>query len=189
MLAFPTHTGTIRKVDIMNYLKLNFCGVLQHYSPTKYVVAAPSSTYYRTERVPTKRSVIGLISASMGLNRNSDKISDLYESVVCLYSVKKSGTVITDYQTVRPIGGNAFITVSGKKTADAIIKTVEYLQDYKFDVYVGADDDTLRMIYDAICNPVYHQYFGKRSCVPAEPIVTDFKLIPEGELKDVYDCA
>lgn len=173
----------------MNYIKLNFYGVLQHYSPTKYVVTAPSSTYYRTERVPTKRAVIGIISASLGLSRNSDKISDLYESVACLYSVKKSGTVITDYQTVRPIGNNAFTTVSGKKTTDAIIKTVEYLQDYKFDVYVGSDDETLKRIYDALCNPAYHQYFGKRSCVPSEPIVTEFKLIPEGDLKDVYDCA
>lgn len=140
--------------------------------------------------MPTKKAVIGLISASLGVDRNSDKISDLYESVVCLYSVKKTGTVITDYQTVRPIGDdNTFITVSGKRSTDAIIKTVEYLQDYKFDVYVGSDDDTLKLIYDAICNPVYHQYFGKRSCVPAEPIVTDFKLIPEEELKNVHDCA
>lgn len=173
----------------MNYIKLNFCGTLQHYSPSKYVVTAPSSTYYRTERMPTKRSVIGLISASMGLSRDSDIISDLYESVVCLYSVKKTGTVITDYQTVRPIGDNTFITVSGKLSADAIIKTVEYLQDYKFDVYVGSDDETLKKVYDALCNPVYHQYFGKRSCVPAEPIVTQFKLIPEEELKNVHDCA
>ena len=173
----------------MNYIKLNFYGVLQHYSPIKYVVTAPSSTYYRTERVPTKRAIIGLISASMGLSRNSDKISDLYESVACLYSVKKYGTVITDYQTVRPIGDNAFVTVKGERSKSAIIKTVEYLQDYKFNVYVGADDDTLNMIYDAICNPVYHQYFGKRGCVPSEPIVTEFKLIPEGDLKDVYDCA
>ena len=181
--------GTIRKVDIMNYLKLNFYGVLQHYSPTKYVVTAPSSTYYRTEKMPTKKAVIGLISASMGLSRDSDNISDLYESVACLYSVKKTGTVITDYQTVRPIGDNTFITVSGKRSTDAIIKTVEYLQDYKFDVYVGTDDDTLKKVYDALCNPVYHQYFGKRSCVPSEPIVEEFKLISEEELKDVHDCA
>lgn len=173
----------------MNYIKLNFCGTLQHYSPSKYVVTAPSSTYYRTERMPTKRSVIGLISASMGLSRDSDIISDLYESVVCLYSVKKTGTVITDYQTVRPIGDDTFITVSGKRSTDAIIKTVEYLQDYKFDVYVGSDDETLKKVYDALCNPVYHQYFGKRSCVPAEPIVEEFKLIPEEELKNVHDCA
>lgn len=180
--------GTIRKVDTMNYLKLNFCGILQHYSPDKYVVTAPSSTYYRTERMPTKKAVIGLISASLGVDRNSDKISDLYESVTCLYSVKKTGTVITDYQTVRPIGSNAFTTVSGKKTTDAIIKTVEYLQDYKFDVYVGADDDTLKKVYDALCNPVYHQYFGKRSCVPSEPIVTDFNVVDLGVLENVYDC-
>ena len=189
MLSFPICMGTFRKVDKMNYIRLNFCGTLQHYSPTKYVVTAPSSTYYRTERMPTKKAVIGLISASMGLSRNSDDIENLSNSVRCLYSIRKIGTVITDYQTVRPIGSNAFITVSGKKTTDAIIKTVEYLQDYKFDVYVGSDDDTLRMIYDALCNPVYHQYLGKRSCVPAEPIVTDFKLIPEGDLKDVHDCA
>jgi len=181
--------GTIRKVDTMNYLKLNFCGVLQHYSPTKYVVTAPSSTYYRTERMPTKKAVIGLISASMGLSRNSGDIKNLFNSVHCLYSIRKIGTVVTDFQTVRPIGNNKFITIDGKKTTDAIIKTVEYLQDYKFDVYVGADDDTLRMIYDALCNPVYHQYFGKRSCVPAEPIVEEFKLISEEELTNVHDCA
>ena len=188
--TFSHASGDYKKGCIfMNYIKLNFNGIMQHYSPIKYVVTAPSSTYYRTERVPTKKAVIGLISASMGLSRNSDKISDLYESVACLYSVKKSGTVITDYQTVRPIGDNAFTTVSGKKTTDAIIKTVEYLQDYKFNVYVGADDDTLKLIYDALCNPVYHQYFGKRSCIPSEPIVTEFKLISEEDLKDVYDCA
>ena len=173
----------------MNYIKLNFYGVLQHYSPIKYVVTAPSSTYYRTERIPTKKSVVGIISASLGIDRNSDDIKNLFNSIDCLYSIRKIGTVVTDYQTVRPIGTNTFTTVSGKKTADAIIKTVEYLQDYKFDVYVGADDDTLRLIYDAVCNPVYHQYFGKRSCVPAEPIAAEFKLIPEGDLKDVYDCA
>ena len=173
----------------MNYIRLNFYGIMQHYSPTKYVVTAPSSTYYRTERMPTKKAVIGLISASMGLSRNSDDIKNLFNSARFLYSIRKIGTVITDYQTVRPIGGNAFITVSGKKTTDAIIKTVEYLQDYKFDVYVGADDNTLKLIYDAICNPVYHQYFGKRSCVPSEPVVTTFKLIPEEELKNVHDCA
>lgn len=173
----------------MNYIKLNFSGFMQHYSPAKYVVTAPSSTYYRTERVPTKKAVIGLISASLGIDRNSDKIKNLFDSINCSYSIRKTGTVVTDYQTVRPIGNNKFITIKGEKTTDAIIKTVEYLQDYKFDVYVGSDDETLKKVYDALCNPVYHQYFGKRSCVPSEPVVTTFKLIPEEELKDVHDCA
>lgn len=173
----------------MNYLKLNFCGVLQHYSPTKYVVTAPSSTYYRTERCPTKSSIVGLIGASSGYDRDDIRLIELKNKIDCKYSIIRNGTVIVDFQTVRPIGDEKFKKVDGGLSTGAIIKKVEYLQNYSFNVYVGADDGTLKQIYDALRNPVYHQYFGKRSCVPAEPIVEEFKLIPEEELKNVHDCA
>ena len=54
-------------------------------------------------------------------------------------------------------------------------------------MFVGADEETLKKIYDAIQNPSYALYFGKRSCVPNKPIVTEFKLVEE--LNNVHDCA
>lgn len=174
----------------MNFIKLNFTGVLQHYSPTKYVVIAPSSTYYRTERFPTKKSVIGLISASFGYDRNDERIKDLYNKLVCRYRTVRTGSVIIDYQTVRSLNPNErFKNFSGGNSdKNAIIKTVEYLQDYSFEVFIGCEDDTLFEIYKALVNPVYHQYFGKRSCVLSESIVSDFNLIKEEDITDVYDC-
>lgn len=172
----------------MKYLRLTFNGVMQHYSPPKYVVIAPSSTYYRTERCPTKSAIVGLIGASFGFDRDSQRLVELLKKIDCKYSVARTGTVIVDFQTVRPIGNEKFRKVDGGSSTDAIIKRVEYLQNYVFDVYVGADDDTLKDIYGALTNPVYHQYFGKRSCVPSEPIITEFNLISGEELSDVYDC-
>ena len=179
---------TFRKVDIMNYIRLNFYGIMQHYPPSKYVVTAPSSTYYRTERCPTKSSIVGLIGASSGYDRDDIRLIELKNKIDCKYSIIRDGTVIVDFQTVRPIGDEKFRKVDGGLSTGTIIKKVEYLQNYSFNVYVGADDETLKQIYDALRNPVYHQYFGKRSCVPSEPIVTDFNVVDLGVLENVYDC-
>ena len=175
----------------MNFIKLDFSGVLQHYSPYNYVVTAPSSTYYRTERYPTKKAVVGIVSASLGYPRNDNRIVELFDKLDCRYKVVKSGTVITDFQTVRPLKGYKFVKFNGDTSDEAILKTVEYLQDYKFNVYIGADDETLETIYKALINPVYHQYFGKRSCVPMTPIATSFELLTNDVIEgdaNVYVC-
>ena len=178
----------------MKYLPLTFSAVLQHYTSTNF--SSVKGSYYCSDR-PTKSAVIGLIASAIGLERGSAEIDRLYNSLSVKCRTVKSGSFITDFQTIRPLKSqnymskyirNTFISVKGDYlNKPAEVKKIQYLQDAEFEVFVGADEETLKKIYDAIQNPCYALYFGKRSCVPNKPIVTEFKLVEE--LNNVHDCA
>ena len=181
----------------MNYIKLCFSGVLQYYCSTD---ATTIKSTYNSSRVPTKTSVIGLIASAFGYERGSSKSADLFNSLDVKYEILNAPTVMWDFQTVKPLKSQQnymnkqsstgkFITYNNKPADRNIIKNIEYLQDGEFNVYVGGSDELLKSIYEAIKNPQYALFFGKRSCVPNKPIVTSFELIDEGELTNVLDCA
>ena len=182
----------------MNYIKLCFSGVLQYYC------SADTSTIkstYNSSLVPTKASVIGLIASAFGYERGSSKSADLFNSVDVKYETLNAPTVMWDFQTIKPLKSQQnymnkqtaktrgkFITYENKPVDRNIVKHIEYLQDGEFNVYVGGSDEVLKAIYEAIKNPQYALFFGKRSCVPNKPIVTKFELIDEGNLVNVSNC-
>ena len=84
---------------------------------------------------------------------------------------------------------NKFQTVDGAYQNKQLIKKIQYLQEAEYEVYVGGSDELLEEIYNAIRNPEYSLFIGKRSCIPNKPIVTEFSLIKKEELKNVHDCA
>lgn len=183
----------------MQYLPLQFSGILQYYASND---ATTLSRTYSTNYVPTRAAVVGLIASALGYGREElDKIKELYKILDIKYKTVRPGEVISDFQTVRPLKSqnnymnvqkprNVFIQVDGKpKDDDAILKKVEYLQDAEFVVYLGSEEKELRTIFEALKNPQYALYFGKRSCVPNKPIATTFDLISEDELENVFDCA
>lgn len=174
----------------MKYLKLHLCGVMQYYSAQHTLVTAISGTYYKTEKTPTKSAVTGLIGAALGLPRKSEDLAKLYDSIIVKYEIVKKGSVLTDFQTVKPPKGERFCTVEGKKRkeGDGIIKTIEYLQDAEFYVYIGGEEDLLMKISAALQNPVYEPFLGKKSCFPSYPILEDFTLYKQEDIKNVYDC-
>ena len=174
----------------MQYLKLHLQGFVQHYSCQSNLVTAPSSTYYKTEKHPTKKAVIGMIGAAMGLPRKSDGLQRLNDSLDIKYRTLKQGSVLADFQTAQPLRDDEpFPIANGKTKKDGkIIKTVEYLQDYRFEVYVGGEADLLDKIYSAFQNPYYNPYLGKKSCFPTRPFITDRQLVSLEDMKNVYDC-
>lgn len=182
----------------MKYIKLILSGVLQYYADNNSIALR---TTYNSSIVPTKTAIIGLIASALGLPRKSEQSADLYNTLITKYKVIHNGQIFEDFQTIKPLKsqshymnkfytGNQFSTVGGSVRDGQLIKRVQYLQDCEFEVYVGCEDDELlHKIFDAIRNPAYALYFGKRSCVPNKPIVTEFKMLDEEELNDVYDCA
>lgn len=181
----------------MNYLKLTLSGILQYYSDTN---STSLRTTYNTSIVPTKSAVVGLIASAIGVPRKSDKLKYLYDNITTKFKVVNAGYILEDFQTIKPLKSqnnymnkfytrNKFSTVSGGQREGQLIKNIQYLQDAEFEVYVSASDELLKIIFDAIQNPEYSLYFGKRSCIPNKPIVTEFNLIKEEDLPDVYDCA
>lgn len=182
----------------MKYIKLTLSGVLQYYADNNAIALR---TTYNSSIVPTKSAVIGLIASALGLPRKSEQSTDLYNTLTAKYKVISGGQLFEDFQTIKPLKSqsyymnkfynrNRFNTVDGGTRDGQLIKHVQYLQDCEFEVYVGCEDsDLLRKIFEAIKNPEYALYFGKRSCVPNKPIVTELEMFDEEELNDVYDCA
>lgn len=182
----------------MNYIKLTLSGVLQYYADNNSIALR---TTYNSSIAPTKSAIVGLIASALGLPRKSKQLNDLYNTITTKYKVISSGQFFEDFQTIKPLKSqsrymnkfytrNQFNTVGGGIRDGQLIKNVQYLQDSEFEVYIGCEDnDLLHKIFETIKNPEYALYFGKRSCVPNKPIVTEFKLFNEEELDNVYDCA
>lgn len=175
----------------MNYLKIYLYGPFHYYYKKSNYVVATSKTYYKTEAHPTKKAVIGMIGAALGIERNDRRLEELYNDLDIKYHIVKKGHKFFDFQTARPFKeDDFFVTVDGKPTRDGVTKHVEYLSDAAFDVYIGGDDALLDEIYRAFLNPVWLPYLGKRNCLNTEPIVKDSKkeIYTREELEYVYDC-
>lgn len=181
----------------MNYLKLTLSGVTQYFSDTDSIAL---KTTYNTSLYPTKRAIVGMIASALGYVRKDPRSTELYDNLDVKYSVIEEPIVLNEFQTIRPLKSqqnymnkyytrNKFQTMDGSYKTDGIIKHVQLLQDAEYKVYIGGSDKLLEEIYNALQNPTYALFIGKRSCVPNKPIVTEFNLIKKEELKNVHDCA
>ena len=177
----------------MNYIVLHCKGIIQHYSSIHDNVLAVSNGYYKTEKSPTRSAIVGMIGAAMGIQRGEQKLECLKNDLDYKYRVVSKGSVLVDYQTVKPGKGEKFLTSEGKARDGSIVKKIEYLQDYEFEVYVGGPDETIEEIRSAFLDPVYLPYFGKKCCSPIRAIVDkreNYKSETQmEELNDVHDCA
>lgn len=112
-----------------------------------------------TATTPTKSGIIGLIAAAQG-RRRSDSLEDLVELRLAV-RVDQSGSLLRDYQTAQPWLINP--------TAPAQLVTRYFLSDAAFVAAVEADDKQfLEEIADALRNPTYPLFMGRRSC-PVHP--------------------
>ena len=112
----------------------------------------------RTGREPMKSGVVGLLAAALGRKRE-DSLDDLN----CLHfgvRVDKEGELLHDYHTVQMNSGKTYVTHR------------YYLADATFVVGIESDDKVqLERLKNAVQNPAFALYLGRRSCVPTTPIV------------------
>ena len=174
----------------MNYLVLTFKGIQHHYPSTRILNNTVSGGYFKTERMPTRNAVIGMIGAVMGYKRNTEYPEDFRDDLDFKYRTTKEGSVFVDFQTVTG-KDRRFRLTGGGSASKGIIKRIEYLQDYEFEVYVGGTDEQLKQVFDAFHNPVFDPYFGKCKCRPYAPIAGEWKTVSDTELEgmeNVYNC-
>ena len=174
----------------MKYLKLELKGPLQYYYKPGQLITATSSVYYKTAYCPTKSAVIGMIGAACGYTRGDEGLHELYSNLTIKYKTVEEGTILVDFQTVRPLDKKAFfVNIKGEKKWDPIIKKVEYLQDYTFWVYIGSKDDApLDYIIKAFNNPRWQPHLGRRSCPSEIPMIPEYLTTNLEDESDVYDC-
>jgi CRISPR system Cascade subunit CasD len=131
---------------------------------------------------PTKSGVIGMICAAMGLAKGSAQEQD---SLMKLAALKMTSIVIprqranrwehrTEELPVRRL--EDFHTVlntrraSGKMNDDPVVTRRQYLLDARFGVILSGDSALLERIAAALQDPVWGVWFGRKSCIPAEPL-------------------
>ncbi len=116
-----------------------------------------------TLREPTKSGVVGLIAAALGRPRTAaiDDLAALRMGV----RIDQPGRVAMDYHTAQ----NVYRASGGHK--DTEVSRRYYLADAAFLVGLESGDGTwLARIHQALRNPRWPLFLGRKAFVPAEPV-------------------
>jgi CRISPR system Cascade subunit CasD len=104
---------------------------------------------------PTKSGVLGMLAAARGMRR-TDPLTDLL-GLEFGVRLDQPGQIMRDFQTAR--------SLDGKTTAPLTYRF--YLSDAAFLAAVSGDGDLLADLADALNQPRYTLFLGRRSCPPA----------------------
>ena len=146
----------------------------------------------RTEHVPTKSAVVGLVAAALGLRRDADP----RVLAALRFGVRsdRAGERLEDFHTVSslfddnarlsPGRGRLPKASGGYLSADVSTKITRrhYLADACFVAALEGDEETVVSADLALRRPVYPPYLGRRSCPPDRPIALG---VFDGSLEEV----
>ena len=142
---------------------------------------------------PTKSGVIGLICAAMGLAKGSaeeagtlPKLRELRMTSIAIprqksnpWSTQSEDLPVRRLEDFHTVGGGydkdrqyQFIPrkASGGICDNPTVTRRQYLLDSRFGVLLTGDHDLLEHVAVALQDPVWGVWFGRKSCIPAEPI-------------------
>ncbi|MFE2032800.1 type I-E CRISPR-associated protein Cas5/CasD [Streptomyces scopuliridis] len=139
----------------MSVLLLRLAGPLQAWG------SAARFTRRTTENAPTKSGVLGLLAAAQGRSRDAD-LSDL-AALGFGVRIDQPGTRLRDFQTAHHSDSGKAMPLSERF----------YLADAVFVAGVEGEPRFLNALYEALLEPVFLPYLGRRSCPPSQPITID----------------
>lgn len=137
----------------MSVLVIRLAGPLQSWG------AASRFTRRTTEAVPTKSGILGLLAAAQG-RRRSDPIEDLLHLELAVRTEQK-GSLLRDFQTAHHQVTRAAMPLTERF----------YWSDAVFTAHIGGPQEILAGLAEALADPAYPLYLGRRSCVPVGRII------------------
>lgn len=117
---------------------------------------------------PSKSGIVGLIACAMGLHRFDPKISKMEQQTRMAVRIEKPGQIIRDFQTIQ--GGVQQADGKIRSTDNTIVSPKMYLVDASFLVVITGEKSILKEMAQALKNPKWIIYLGRKSCVPTRPI-------------------
>jgi CRISPR system Cascade subunit CasD len=131
-----------------------------------------SSRFVRreTRQEPTKSGVLGLLAAAQG-RRRIDPIEDL-AAMMFGVRVDQPGRLVRDFQTAKSLDGTKTMPLSYRY----------YLADAVFVAALEADTGLLEGLLEALRNPTFPLYLGRRSCPPAGQVAIGLR---DGDITQV----
>jgi CRISPR system Cascade subunit CasD len=131
----------------------------------------------RTDPYPSKSGVLGMILCAMGVPR--PKAPEALEPLVTLtmgVRLDRPGTPDWDYHTagagigIRQAKGGIKYTASTKEP-ETLLSRREYLLDASFLVALHGAATVIQQATDALDNPAWPVFLGRKCCIPTEPVV------------------
>ncbi|MFC9329033.1 type I-E CRISPR-associated protein Cas5/CasD [Kitasatospora sp. NPDC057015] len=117
---------------------------------------------------PTRSGVLGLLACALGHPRGSEP-GDLTQLDLAI-RIDRPGTPMEDFHT---IGGQSATQVvpsaDGSRRRGAILTRRAYLADAAFTIALTGPSSLLQQASDALDQPAYTPYLGRRACPPAAP--------------------
>jgi len=135
---------------------------------------------------PTRSGLLGMIAAACGIDKNDEardrewleRARTAKLSLIVL--AFRRGDRMTDYHTVgarydkddpwqkRMIPTKA---EDGSPKKDPTVTHRDYLTDSVFGAVISGDDELVAEMAEGLSNPVWGVWFGRKSCIPTEPIL------------------
>lgn len=117
-----------------------------------------------TGQEPSKSGIVGIVAAAFGRKRNEpvDDLADLLFGV----RVDREGIVKKDFQTAQNI-----IKADNKGFKDTELTNKYYLCDAAFVAGFEGEKEKLLQIRDALLNPVFPPFLGRKACIPCKPLI------------------
>jgi CRISPR system Cascade subunit CasD len=145
----------------MNTLLLRLAGPMQSWG------VQSRFTVRDTGLEPSKSGVVGLLCAALGRRRH-EPVADL-AALTMGVRVDQEGTMARDYHTA---GKGGILKASGKvERKTLVVSTRYYLADARFLIGLeGNDMALLTQIHNALRDPHWPLYLGRKAFVPGEPV-------------------
>lgn len=139
---------------------------------------------------PSKSGVVGLLCAALGKPRDESLRPDLpaladLAALRMAVRIDRPGTISRDYHTASSIAIASSIPGRLAKLKECEPSTRYFLADADFLVGLEGPLPLLERIDQALTNPVWPLYLGRKSFVPSVPVRVDDGLLPDGHLPDV----
>ncbi len=146
-----------------DFLILKLHGVMQAWGEHTFEDYRPCHPF------PTRSGVIGLIGACLGVDRRAhDAMTDLGASFSFAVRSDARPAKIVDFHTV--MGARK---VDGKPNPNPVVSIREYLCDARFTLALRFAENApvpLDVVREAVENPVYTPFLGRRSCPLTRPM-------------------
>jgi CRISPR system Cascade subunit CasD len=133
-----------------------------------------------TTAEPTKSGVVGLLASALGVPREDDDTIAELAALQLAVRVDREGILERDYHTTQNVPTTQG---TGHRT---VVSERYYLADALFLVVLEGEPALLQRLNDAVNNPQWPLFFGRRAFVPARPLVTTVGL-SERSASDVID--
>lgn len=120
---------------------------------------------------PTRSGISGMICAALGVEKGSGEEAEWLERLqavaMTILTIGRQNEIrrLEDFHTVLKTR-----RASGSISNDAVITHRQYLLDAKFGVILCGEPETLEAIHQALVNPRWGVWFGRKNCIPAAPV-------------------